>query len=146
MGHAGSPCPCPTATTSILTVIHINGVHTVRVKWCDCEFFSDKKPRRVQLLRVGWFPATQERPSTAITFDILHFFQLLTIQSKVSFYDYYETLCRVIDNSGVNDHVVSSSKLCWTILIFSQGQVQGVYENVQTMAFSQAIKAKRTWT
>lgn len=63
--------------------------------------------RRAQLLRMRWFPTTAERPNTAVTFDALNFFHLLTLQAKTTFYDFYETLAKRIDNSGLGDSSVS---------------------------------------
>ena len=89
-----------------MTVVHLNGIHTVQIVWCECEFFSDLNPRRTQLLRVGWFPATPDRPATAITFEALSFFHLLTTQSKTSYHDFFQTLARRVDNSGVSESQV----------------------------------------
>ncbi len=52
------------------------------------------------------FPTTAERPNTVVTFDALKFFHLLTLQAKTTFYDFYETLAKRIDNSGLRDHPV----------------------------------------
>ena len=111
LGHIDK-CPCPASSPSTLTVVHTNGVHSIRVVWCECGFFSDQNPRRKQLLRVGWFPASIHRPATVMTFDALNLFQLLTIQSKISFFDFFEALIKVTDNSGTDDHVVSSFFVC----------------------------------
>ncbi len=50
---------------------------------------------------------TAEHPNTAVTFDALEFFHLLTLQAKLTFYDFYETLMKRIDNSGLQHHPVS---------------------------------------
>ena len=107
LGHSGARCPNPSPTPTEFIVVDLNGIHYVYVRFCDCGFFSDSNPRRTQLLRVGWYPATPEKPASAITFDALRFFHVHTWQAKTSFYDFFQTLARRIDNSGVSDHPVS---------------------------------------
>ncbi|KAK0430925.1 hypothetical protein EV421DRAFT_1721040, partial [Armillaria borealis] len=48
-----------------------------------------------------WFPATVEIPRTAVTFAALQQFQMLSFMSKISAYEYYHTLARLSDNTGV---------------------------------------------
>ena len=88
-------------------MVHMNGIHTVRVIWCGCDRFYDSNPHCLQMFRMGWYPATPDRPSTAITSDALCFFQILTLLSKISFYDFFETLSGLIDNSGIHTYIVS---------------------------------------
>ena len=57
-------------------------------------------PQWVQCMRLGWFPATTNIPSTAFTFDFLDFFQELTFQGKTNLYDFWKALERFTDNSG----------------------------------------------
>jgi len=40
-------------------VLDINGIHEVRVNFCDCE---TSKPEFIQLLHFGWFPASVDCP------------------------------------------------------------------------------------
>lgn len=90
-----------------LTVIDLTGIHSVNVRWCECGDSPGGSSRRVQLLRMSWFPTTAERPNTVVTFDTLRFFHILTSQAKTTFYDFYETLAKRIDNSGLRHHPVS---------------------------------------
>ncbi len=54
----------------------------------------------VQLLRARLFPATSTDPRTAATFELLRLFQLLSFGSKVSAYEFYQTLSRLTNNLG----------------------------------------------
>ncbi|KAK0488211.1 hypothetical protein EDD18DRAFT_1110575 [Armillaria luteobubalina] len=56
----------------------------------------------VQMLCFQWFPASTEFPHTAMTFQALCHFQLLSFMSKASVYEYYHTLERLTDNTGVH--------------------------------------------
>ncbi|KAF8582493.1 hypothetical protein K439DRAFT_1351087, partial [Ramaria rubella] len=55
-----------------------------------------------QLLHVGLFPATVEdkfRIPTSFTFGVLREFHIESLSSKISAYDYYDSLCRHINNA-----------------------------------------------
>ena len=105
LGHDGVRCPEANPQKQPLVIVDLTGVHVVRVTWCNC---MEGTSLRNQLLRVGWFPATIERPSTAMTFDALKFFHKLTFQAKTSFYDFYRTICRFTDDSGTEYIQVSA--------------------------------------
>jgi len=55
-----------------------------------------------QLLRFRLYPATVHNPNTAATFRVLNHFQLLSFESKSSVYEYYQTLVRESDNTGLH--------------------------------------------
>ena len=87
---------------------HTNGYHEVDLTFCGCISPEDGIVHDwAQLMRHGWYPASRQRITTAFTFRMLDFFQELTLQSKVSLYDFNRTLCRVTDNSGVRACPVS---------------------------------------
>ncbi|TDL16540.1 hypothetical protein BD410DRAFT_816721 [Rickenella mellea] len=100
LGHGGDTCTKPHASRPI-TVIDTSGIHDVNVDYCECGQSSSGSSPRVQLLRMRWFPATLIRPTTVMTFDALDAFHILTLQSKISFYDFYQALVRRTDGSGV---------------------------------------------
>ncbi|TDL19767.1 hypothetical protein BD410DRAFT_751691, partial [Rickenella mellea] len=100
LGHDGASCNLPAPASEMVTVIHTNGIHTVNVDFCDC---SHSLPRVVQMLRLGWWPATVDRPQSAVTFSALDLFHNLTLQSKMNMYDFYWTLAHLSDNIGVSD-------------------------------------------
>lgn len=106
LGHVGGVCECPFTAPHTLTVIHTNGIHNVRVSWCNCDYFTGGTPRRIQLLKAGLFPASTEYPNTAVSFDALDFYHLLTAQAKISLYDFFEALSRRVDNSGIYERRV----------------------------------------
>ncbi|KAF8995608.1 hypothetical protein BDZ89DRAFT_971636 [Hymenopellis radicata] len=78
LGHQGARCPVPDATPHIMTVMHVNGVHQVEMRYCDCtSSLSDGEHRRQQLLRSGLYPATPRYPDTCVTIDILNLYRRL---------------------------------------------------------------------
>ncbi|KAI0740331.1 hypothetical protein C8Q76DRAFT_568472, partial [Earliella scabrosa] len=79
-------------------VLDIFGIHEVRVRYCACE---RALPAHIQLLRARWFPATSVNPKTAASFHLLESFHLLSTQSKLSGYEFYISLSRRTDNTGV---------------------------------------------
>lgn len=46
------------------------------------------------------YPATTVTPRTVFTTDFLNTFHLLTLQGKLSLYDYYQSIVRLTDNMG----------------------------------------------
>lgn len=107
MGHKSQNCGDSHEGAQTLTVVDLTGIHTVNVRWCECVGSIGGSSRRIQLLRMKWFPTTAERPKTVVTFDALEFFHLLTLQAKTTFYDFYETLAKRIDNTGLRQYPVS---------------------------------------
>ncbi|KAK7052719.1 hypothetical protein R3P38DRAFT_2502888 [Favolaschia claudopus] len=101
LGHAPrDKCTRPLAGYSDFVVVHDNGIHNVTVDYCGCDSTTRAEPY-VQLLHAGWYPASDERPQTAVTFLALDQFHLLTLQAKITAYDYYTVLERLTDNTGV---------------------------------------------
>lgn len=98
LGHQISHhCVNPsTAFNNDFVVISTNGLHRVAVDFCNCEL---AQPRYIQLLRMRLFPSTTIDPKTAATFEVLSLFQLLSFMSKVSAYEFYQTLVRYTNNT-----------------------------------------------
>ncbi|KAG1817378.1 hypothetical protein EV424DRAFT_1472894 [Suillus variegatus] len=101
LGHpAGQRCILPRpAFNDEFILIDINGIHEVGLDFCGCET-SNTHVR--QLLRHGWFPSTSIDPRTAATFRLLRHFQILSFESKASAYEYYHSLVRLTDNTGLS--------------------------------------------
>ncbi|KAF8425033.1 hypothetical protein L210DRAFT_3421490 [Boletus edulis BED1] len=98
LGHnANETCRLPVKKDNFM-VIDCHGIQTVAVDFCGCE--TAQTPVR-QLLRFRWFPATVSEPSTVATFRVLEQFQLLSFESKVSTYEFYHSISRRSDNTGV---------------------------------------------
>ena len=64
-----------------------------------CSRSSFLEPYR-QLLRNDWFPASELRPQTAFTFDLLDTYHKLSMQGKVNLYDFYKMVMQKTDNCG----------------------------------------------
>jgi hypothetical protein len=105
LGHpAGEYCLLPQkAFNDDFTLIHTNGIHEIGLDYCGCETAE----RHVkQLLRTAWFPATSTDPRTAATFTILEQYHLLSFESKASGYEFYHSLARLTDNTGLRPRKV----------------------------------------
>ncbi|KAG1758273.1 hypothetical protein EDD22DRAFT_981491 [Suillus occidentalis] len=99
LGHPiGVQCinPIPTFNDDFI-IIDYNGVHEVGLDFCGCE---SAQPHITQLLRVRLFPATTLDPKSAATFRALEYFQMLSFESKVSAWEFYNTVARLTDNTG----------------------------------------------
>jgi hypothetical protein len=82
-------------------VVHTNGVHSLKIRYCAC--YGDRSHHeKFQLLRCSWLPATTADPQTAFTFDVLDSYLLLSLQGKISREDYYLSISRHTDNTGLD--------------------------------------------
>lgn len=108
MGHTVGGCPSAGETVVHLRVYDTSGVHTLPVTFCDC---IGAPSRAVQLLRIGWYPATVLRPRTVFTFDVLSTFQELNLQGKTTVHDWYHTLLRKTDGAGLGSDMYGEKEM-----------------------------------
>lgn len=120
LGHpVGMRCMNPvSAKGGDFTIIDTTGIHSVALDFCGC---GHAESCIVQLLRHRLFPATTTYPQTAVTFRVLESFHLLSTQSKVSAVEYYASLARLSDNTGLEPSKMSTSviQIIGFVLIFS---------------------------
>lgn len=110
LNHPYSQC-CPNPINSYnndFTIIDLNGIHKVALDYCNCHV---AQPWTVQLLCFRLYPATTIDPKTAATFHVLEFFQLATLVSKITAFDFYTTLSRWTDNTSTQNIPVSPTGL-----------------------------------
>ncbi|KAG1785081.1 uncharacterized protein HD556DRAFT_1314530 [Suillus plorans] len=100
LGHPiGQRCILPQqAFNDDFVLIDTNGIHEIALDFCGCE---TSQTHVKQLLRHRWFPATSTDPRTAATFRLLHHYQILSFESKASAYEFYHSLVRLTDNTGM---------------------------------------------
>ena len=99
LGHEGRRCPYASATPRTLTVVTENGIHSMKMLFCECRDTDTdvKKPEATQLLRLGLWPASWEYPESAFQIGTLKVFSLLANEAHVSAYDYVESLRKKTD-------------------------------------------------
>lgn len=108
-GHHGTPCPSVSSECSaVLTVIDSGGIHRLPVYECRCAR-GKKRTFATQLILMGLFPATDNAPETAATFQALEDFDMHNLSGKVSIWDYYESLRR--KSNSVQPHLVPVSSM-----------------------------------
>ncbi|KAF8184267.1 hypothetical protein K438DRAFT_1436474, partial [Mycena galopus ATCC 62051] len=72
LGHPpGERCSEPRPLHTDFVVLHTNGIHVVAVDACDCEHRTLAGPFEEQLQRAGCFPATDDKPRTCATNEVL---------------------------------------------------------------------------
>lgn len=103
LGHDASRCPGVTEIARDFVIIDSSGIHLADLVFCSCYQPGMPITRRDQLLRHKLFPATLKIPKAAFTFEILEEFHLLTLQSKISAYDFYRAIEHKSDNTGIKD-------------------------------------------
>ncbi|KAJ7754817.1 hypothetical protein B0H16DRAFT_1458854 [Mycena metata] len=102
LGHAPRQrCSEPRALHTDFIVLHTNGIHEVAVDACDCENAYLAGPPEEQMLRAGWFPATDDKARTCATFEVLDHFLISTHQAKTTVYDFYSMLEKLTHNAGI---------------------------------------------
>ncbi|KIJ30793.1 hypothetical protein M422DRAFT_186662 [Sphaerobolus stellatus SS14] len=79
----------------LITVMDINGLHNVRLCWCQCLRFSHLAE---ELFRRQWIPATLIRPGTAFTFRVMKHFQRLSHIARTTPWDFCNVIQRLTDN------------------------------------------------
>jgi CxC2 like cysteine cluster associated with KDZ transposases len=84
-------------------VIDTSGIHQVNIRYCNCHHSIGGSQHFIQLLRFSCLPATVCRPQTACTFDALASFHVITLQGKLSAFDFYHALMRKTDGTGIHD-------------------------------------------
>jgi hypothetical protein len=106
VGHLlGVACPNPAHWAGDpFVIIDTDMIHTVNLDFCTCG--ASTQSRTVQLLRSGLFPATVDKPRTAVTFRALEV-ELLSYVSKISAFEFYHSVSHLTNNTGIDVPKVS---------------------------------------
>lgn len=106
LGHFGDKCKFARAPVKT-TVVHVNGVQNCLVSYCGCSATTTDDDecsyRPVQLLKSGLYPASFKRTQTAFTIQVLKTFHHLTLQAKLTAFDYYKVIRRLTNNAFFQD-------------------------------------------
>ncbi|KAJ6479437.1 hypothetical protein C8R47DRAFT_1218996 [Mycena vitilis] len=99
LGHAlGDRCYNPVkAHGDDFVIVNSHTIDEVNLDFCGC---IGAKSHALQLLRMRMYPATGTYPRSAATFAALERFDLMTLESKCSAYEFYNSLARETDNTG----------------------------------------------
>jgi hypothetical protein len=92
-------CNNPILAHQSFRVLHTNGIHDVAVDYCGC---AREIPHHLQLMRRGFYPASQKIVKTCGTFRLLDLLHMLAVVSKGSMYDFYRTLEKLTNNTGID--------------------------------------------
>ena len=134
LGHHPSDwCTNPQRSGRPFTVLHTNGVHHVEIAFCECTEAAKYGTRVQQLRRRRLIPATTTNPQTACTFALLKGAQLLSLQSKLSLYDYYLFIEQSTDATGTAGVKVGHCFNCFRLmsLIFSKDRYKAFLRSLR---------------
>lgn len=113
LGHAGRACPqvSPNAPrTNNVVVTHVNGIHTVRLQYCECT--SPRRPSpEEQLVIAGLMPASFQKLQSAFTVEVLEDAHEDILASRKSSYDYMRKLRRRTHNWAAHTVTVGAFQL-----------------------------------
>lgn len=110
-GHGGKRCESQSPEyRHELRIVDVNGVFKYEIYECRCPGAPDFP---LQLLELRLFPATYERPRTAVTFRALENAQLHSFAGKESVWDYYDVIQRETDNVLTQQLEVSPIESLW---------------------------------
>ncbi|KAG6828010.1 hypothetical protein H0H92_009670 [Tricholoma furcatifolium] len=100
LGHPrGSLCSNPQVSPGDdFVVIDLGGIYEVGLDFCGCG--QANQLHTVQLLRQRLYPATTTNPKSAVTFRTLETYEMLSYSSKISCFEFYQSLSRLSDNTG----------------------------------------------
>ncbi|KAF8190101.1 hypothetical protein BJ912DRAFT_850370 [Pholiota molesta] len=100
LGHKrGQQCLRPEQSRGDdFVIVDTNAIHTVALDFCGCGNITQQ--HTVQLLCARLFPATITNPKSAATFRSLEYLELLSYESKLSVFEFYQTISRCTDNTG----------------------------------------------
>ncbi|KAH6905921.1 hypothetical protein BKA70DRAFT_1430348 [Coprinopsis sp. MPI-PUGE-AT-0042] len=76
----------------VLVVVHTNGIHHIPCQFCECEGHPDED---VQLLRMGFYPASHKEVRTVFTFALLDQHLLENLECYTSSMHFYSKLRRL---------------------------------------------------
>ena len=94
-------CPNPIpASQDDFTIIDTFALHHVALDFCGCEW-APAGGHTAQLLCRQLMPATVMMPQTAATFNVLEKCQFLWYQAKISLLQFYQSIARATENTGV---------------------------------------------
>ncbi len=107
LGHYADQgiCALPSPIRKGFMVVDTSGIHLLSIRFCGCCPVGED----IQLLRYRWYPASSAKPRTAFTLDLLNTFHLITLQGKLSAYDFYLAIHHKTNNVGAFDDQVCSS-------------------------------------
>ena len=111
LGHSPlSRCCSPEpAFDDKFVVINTSGIQMFSLDFCNCE---QELSHFQQLLHMSWFPTMSMHSHSAATFRILKQFHIVSLEPKISTYEYYSTLSRLVDNAGLLEVKVMHYFIC----------------------------------
>lgn len=111
LGHPpGGQCNIPEkGWNDDFVLIASDMIHSVGLDYCGCGHSG--KTQIEQRLKRRYYPATVANPKTAATFRSLEMFEMLQYESKLTLYEFYNTLSRLTDNTGLRVPKVSGCSI-----------------------------------
>ncbi|KAI1788225.1 hypothetical protein LXA43DRAFT_895044 [Ganoderma leucocontextum] len=103
--HRGARCPGALSQGREFVIVHDHGIARLPIVYCSC---PHAPPATTQLMRAGLWPATWEKPRSAITLQALKTFDSLSVNAHTTAHDFIghlELLSDVVASDDVKDRV-----------------------------------------
>ena len=146
LGHyPGDTCTSPQRSSRPFTVVHTNGIHQLDILFCGCNLTTIHGDRVQQLMRRRVFPATTTDLQTGATFGLLDSAHVLSVQSKLSLYDFYISLSTLTNATGANVKVRSVLLVYYHSLSLTslEESLPGIPPDDQVMASPALVETRR---
>jgi hypothetical protein len=103
--------PLVTKRKNILIVVDSSGVHHLLVVWCKCKDYENRKD--LQLLQMGYYPASFRSTWTVFTFAVLDEFLVSNLECKTPAMSFYAKLRRLTSKAFPNTILDRYQELLW---------------------------------
>ncbi|KAG9098113.1 hypothetical protein FS749_004659 [Ceratobasidium sp. UAMH 11750] len=90
---------CPAGSTRELLLGSLDGFHRINVVFCRCERVAKSQADYQQLLDARIFPCSDDRPTSAFTFNTLRVFHFAATEGKMSGGRFYSLLSRLTNST-----------------------------------------------
>ncbi|KAI1782668.1 hypothetical protein LXA43DRAFT_1103603 [Ganoderma leucocontextum] len=100
MEHGGARCPGALSEGRDFVIVHDHGIARLTIVYCCC---MHAPPETTQLMRAGLWPATWEKPRSAITLQALKIFDSLSVNAHTTAHDFIAHLERLSDVVAPDD-------------------------------------------
>lgn len=88
----GKPTSTNIVGSTIMIIVHTNGIHYLPVRTCRC---PNAQPEDIQMMEMSFYPSTYKNTKTMFTFQLLDDYLLDNLECQTSSHHYFQKLRRM---------------------------------------------------